>query len=99
MPSDTPSKFLLCPTCKTTETTVVDSRATANGVAIRRRRKCLQGHRWTTFEVQVPEGATVETLMRRLSPADDAELRTRRKVLGVKKFVDEWLESLPGASK
>ncbi|MFH1679001.1 MAG: transcriptional regulator NrdR [Candidatus Omnitrophota bacterium] len=40
-----------CPHCGFKEDKVVDSRATAEGVAIRRRRECLKcGRRFTTYE-------------------------------------------------
>ena len=40
-----------CPTCATDDTRVVDSRASDEGAAIRRRRNCVGcGYRFTTFE-------------------------------------------------
>ena len=41
---------MLCPFCKTGETSVIDSRPTEDGTAIRRRRTCKCGERFTTFE-------------------------------------------------
>ncbi len=43
---------MLCPFCKEKDTSVVDSRPTEDGTAIRRRRVCLcgGGQRFTTFE-------------------------------------------------
>ena len=41
---------MLCPYCKTGDTSVVDSRPTEDGTAIRRRRTCSCGERFTTFE-------------------------------------------------
>ena len=41
---------MLCPFCKTGDTSVVDSRPTEAGTAIRRRRTCSCGERFTTFE-------------------------------------------------
>jgi len=41
---------MLCPFCKTGDTSVVDSRPTEDGTAIRRRRTCSCGERFTTFE-------------------------------------------------
>ena len=41
---------MLCPFCKTGDTSVVDSRPTEDGMAIRRRRTCGCGERFTTFE-------------------------------------------------
>lgn len=43
---------MLCPFCAHMESKVVNSRQSAKGDAIRRRRECLKcGHRFTTFEV------------------------------------------------
>ena len=40
-----------CPYCKTLEDKVIDSRMSAEGVSIRRRRECLKcGKRFTTYE-------------------------------------------------
>ena len=41
---------MICSSCKKGETSVVDSRPTEDGAAIRRRRLCECGHRFTTFE-------------------------------------------------
>ena len=41
---------MLCPFCKTGDTSVVDSRPTEDGTALRRRRTCSCGERFTTFE-------------------------------------------------
>ena len=41
---------MICPCEKKGETSVVDSRPTEDGTAIRRRRLCICGHRFTTFE-------------------------------------------------
>jgi transcriptional repressor NrdR len=41
---------MLCPFCKTGDTSVVDSRPTEDGTVIRRRRTCGCGQRFTTFE-------------------------------------------------
>ena len=41
---------MICSSCKKGETSVVDSRPTEDGTAIRRRRLCVCGHRFTTFE-------------------------------------------------
>ena len=47
---------MICPICKKGETSVVDSRPTEDGAAIRRRRLCICGERFTTFErVQIRE--------------------------------------------
>ena len=41
---------MICPICKKGETSVVDSRPTEDGTTIRRRRLCICGERFTTFE-------------------------------------------------
>ena len=41
---------MICSSCKKGETSVVDSRPTEDGTAIRRRRLCVCGTRFTTFE-------------------------------------------------
>ena len=41
---------MICSICKKGETSVVDSRPTEDGAAIRRRRLCVCGARFTTFE-------------------------------------------------
>ena len=41
---------MICPFCKKGETSVVDSRPTEDGTSIRRRRLCICGERFTTFE-------------------------------------------------
>ena len=41
---------MICSICKKGETSVVDSRPTEDGTAIRRRRLCIGGARFTTFE-------------------------------------------------
>ena len=47
---------MICSICKKGETSVVDSRPTEDGTAIRRRRLCVCGERFTTFErIQIRE--------------------------------------------
>ena len=47
---------MICPCEKKGETSVVDSRPTEDGTAIRRRRLCACGERFTTFErIQIRE--------------------------------------------
>ena len=41
---------MLCPFCREKDTSVVDSRPTEDGTAIRRRRLCICSERFTTFE-------------------------------------------------
>lgn len=55
-----------CPFCSHTETKVIDSRLTAEGRQVRRRRECLNcGERYSTFE-------TAELVMPRLVKRDRA---------------------------
>jgi len=45
--------FVYCPRCKSEDTSVVDSRLSEDGRAVRRRRECPKcEHRFTTFERQ-----------------------------------------------
>ena len=67
---------MLCPFCKEKDTSVVDSRPTEDGTAIRRRRVCLcnGGQRFTTFErVQFRELTVIKKNGRR-SPFDREKL-------------------------
>ena len=46
---------MMCPFCQFKEDKVIDSRISRDGVAIRRRRECIQcGHRFTTYETIEP---------------------------------------------
>ena len=65
---------MLCPFCKTDNTSVVDSRPTEDGTAIRRRRTCGCGERFTTFErVQFRELTVIKKNGRRV-PFDREKL-------------------------
>ena len=65
---------MICPICKQRETSVVDSRPTEDGTAIRRRRLCVCGERFTTFErVQFRELMVVKKNGRK-SPFDREKL-------------------------
>ena len=65
---------MICPICKIGETSVVDSRPTEDGTAIRRRRLCVCGERFTTFErVQFREIMVVKKNGRK-SPFDREKL-------------------------
>ena len=58
---------MICPICKKGETSVVDSRPTEDGTAIRRRRLCICGQRFTTFErVQFRELTVVKKTVENL---------------------------------
>ena len=59
---------MICSICKKGETSVVDSRPTEDGTAIRRRRLCVCGARFTTFErVQFRELTVIKKNGRRSS--------------------------------
>ncbi len=65
---------MICPFCKKGETSVVDSRPTEDGTSIRRRRLCVCGQRFTTFErVQFRELIVVKKNGRK-SPFDRDKL-------------------------
>ena len=65
---------MICPICKKGETSVVDSRPTEDGTAIRRRRLCSCRERFTTFErVQFRELMVVKKNGRK-SPFDREKL-------------------------
>ena len=65
---------MICPICKKGETSVVDSRPTEDGAAIRRRTLCICGERFTTFErVQIRELMVVKKNGRK-SPFDRDKL-------------------------
>ncbi len=58
---------MICSICKKGETSVVDSRPTEDGTAIRRRRLCVCGARFTTFErVQYREIMVVKKMVENL---------------------------------
>lgn len=40
----------LCPVCRDPMNAVLDSRQQREGTEIRRRRECVNGHRFTTYE-------------------------------------------------
>ena len=65
---------MLCPFCREKDTSVVDSRPTEDGTAIRRRRLCVCGQRFTTSErVQFREMMVVKKNGRK-SPFDREKL-------------------------
>ena len=65
---------MLCPFCREKDTSVVDSRPTEDGTSIRRRRLCICGERFTTFErVQFRELIVVKKNGRK-SPFDRDKL-------------------------
>ena len=65
---------MICPCEKKGETSVVDSRPTEDGTSIRRRRLCVCGERFTTFErIQIRELMVVKKNGRK-SPFDREKL-------------------------
>ena len=65
---------MICSICKKGETSVVDSRPAEDGTVIRRRRQCICGGRFTTFErVQFRELTVIKKNGRR-SPFDREKL-------------------------
>jgi|TARA_B100001540_G_scaffold50116_1_gene45218 transcriptional repressor NrdR len=65
---------MICPCEKKGETSVVDSRPTEDGTSIRRRRLCVCGERFTTFErIQIRELMVVKKNGRK-SPFDRDKL-------------------------
>lgn len=46
---------MACPVCGSRKTHCVDSRVSANGKSTRRRKVCLNGHRFTTREMIEPD--------------------------------------------
>lgn len=56
---------ILCPDCGS-HTSVIDSRSSSDGLAVRRRRKCLKkkcGERFTILEAITPEGSKLPSLL------------------------------------
>ena len=88
---------MICPICKKGETSVVDSRPTEDGTAIRRRRSCTcgGGQRFTTFErVQFRE-LTVIKKNGRKSPFDREKLAKSLFIALKKRPIDsETIEKL-----
>ena len=86
---------MICSICKKGETSVVDSRPTEDGTAIRRRRLCVCGARFTTFErVQFRE-LTVIKKNGRKSPFDREKLAKSLFIALKKRPIDsETIEKL-----
>ena len=88
---------MLCPFCREKDTSVVDSRPTEDGTAIRRRRSCTcgGGQRFTTFErVQFRE-LTVIKRNGRKSPFDREKLAKSLFIALKKRPIDsETIEKL-----
>ncbi len=65
-----------CPFCNATETKVVDSRLSAEGSQVRRRRQCLQcQERFTTFEVVEVVMPRIIKTTGKIEPYDSQKLR------------------------
>ena len=96
---------MICPICKKGETSVVDSRPTEDGTVIRRRRLCVCGERFTTFErVQFRELTVVKSNGRR-APFDRDKITKsitialrKRPIDGesVEKFISKIVRNLEG---
>ena len=88
---------MLCPFCREKDTSVVDSRPTEDGTAIRRRRSCScgGGQRFTTFErVQFRELTVIKKNGRR-SPFDREKLAKSLFIALKKRPIDaETIEKL-----
>ena len=98
---------MLCPFCRTKDTSVVDSRPTEDGTAIRRRRVCAcdRKERFTTFErVQFRELTVIKTNGRR-APFDrdkiakSITIALRKRPIdseSVEKFISKIVRNLEG---
>ena len=96
---------MLCPFCKTGDTSVVDSRPTEDGTAIRRRRTCGCGERFTTFErVQFRELTVVKNNGRKepfdrdkITKSINISLRKRPiDAESIEKFISKIVRNLEG---
>ena len=98
---------MLCPFCKTGDTSVVDSRPTEDGTAIRRRRVCAceRKERFTTFErVQFRELTVIKNNGRRVPFDRDKIAKSitialrKRPINGesIEKFVSKIVRNLEG---
>ena len=96
---------MICPICKKGETSVVDSRPTEDGTTIRRRRLCICGQRFTTFErVQFRELTVVKSNGRR-APFDrdkiakSVTIALRKRPIdseSIEKFISKIVRNLEG---
>ena len=98
---------MLCPFCREKDTSVVDSRPTEDGTAIRRRRVCLcgGGQRFTTFErVQFRELTVVKNNGRKepfdrdkITKSINISLRKRPiDTESIEKFISKIVRNLEG---
>ena len=96
---------MICPICKKGETSVVDSRPTEDGTTIRRRRLCVCGERFTTFErVQFQELTVIKGSGKR-EPFDrdkiskSIRIATRKRPIDsetIEKFISKIVRNLEG---
>ena len=96
---------MICPFCKKGETSVVDSRPTEDGTSIRRRRLCICGERFTTFErVQFRELTVVKNNGRK-EPFDrdkitkSINISLRKRPIdseSIEKFISKIVRNLEG---
>ena len=96
---------MICYFCKKGETSVVDSRPTEDGTAIRRRRLCVCGQRFTTFErVQFRELTVVKNNGRK-EPFDrdkitkSINISLRKRPIdseSIEKFISKIVRNLEG---
>ena len=96
---------MICSICKKGETSVVDSRPAEDGTVIRRRRQCVCGGRFTTFErVQFRELTVIKTNGRRV-PFDrdkitkSINISLRKRPIeseSIEKFISKIVRNLEG---
>ena len=96
---------MICSICKKGETSVVDSRPTEDGTAIRRRRLCVCGARFTTFErVQFRELTVVKNNGQKVpfdrdKIAKSINISLRKRPIdseSVEKFISKIVRNLEG---
>ena len=96
---------MICSICKKGETSVVDSRPTEDGTAIRRRRLCVCGERFTTFErVQFRELTVIKSNGRRVpfdrdKIAKSITIALRKRPIdseSIEKFISKMVRNMEG---
>ena len=96
---------MICSICKKGETSVVDSRPTEDGAVIRRRRLCICGQRFTTFErVQFRELTVVKNNGRKVpfdrdKIAKSIIISLRKRPIdseSIEKFISKIVRNLEG---
>ena len=96
---------MLCPFCREKDTSVVDSRPTEDGAAIRRRRLCVCGERFTTFErIQFRELTVVKNNGRKVpfdrdKIAKSIHISLRKRPIdreSIEKFISKIVRNLEG---